>query len=45
MNVSKGNVLKVFVNGKELDTKYYTIENVSNKVNIILSEEIFKNIR
>ena len=44
MNVSKGNVLKVFVNGKELDTKYYTIENVSNKVNIILSEEYLKTL-
>ena len=44
MNVSKENVLKVFVNGKELDTKYYTIENVSNKVNIILSEEYLKTL-
>ena len=44
MNISKGNVLKVFVNGKELDTKYYTIENVSNKVNIILSEEYLKTL-
>ena len=26
MNVSKENVLKVFVNGKELDTKYYTLK-------------------
>ena len=44
MNVSKENVLKVFVNGKELDTKYYTIENVSNKANIILSEEYLKTL-
>lgn len=44
MNISKENVLKVFVNGKELDTKYYTIENVSNKVNIILSEEYLKTL-
>jgi len=48
INVSKEDILKVFVDGKELDSKYYTVENIAQSINgtadVTLSEEYLKTL-
>ena len=48
INVSARNIQKVLVDGKEIDTKYYTIENISRAVNgnskVVLTNEYLKTL-
>lgn len=48
INVSKEDILKVFVDGEELDSKYYTVENIAQSINgtadVTLSEEYLKTL-
>ena len=48
INVSAKNIEKVLVDGKEIDSKYYTIENISRSINgnskIVLADEYLKTL-